>query len=303
MGSPLKRVLTWSLIRSLLDLNSQAKQVGSLQHTLGTTPADGGQAGRGIRKGKGVGPHREGEGHRQTQTQAWARCRRWTFSCITEEGSPRERVHRHTHGTKWGFPQTIMGIYVSDIFSACPWTATSHAQFLVLNEDSRNPACPNPQGGWDLWIYQTATVVFPSLHGQGTHVQVQLCFSACWNLSFHRHQESDHGCATCPLAYLPAFSVPREPGWLRARGAERDHALGSAPCALISRAVLQGWAAPGFRKQQCAGTFPVPWPLAETSHCGGAHWRPPSTLRPCYYGNFRVVNKRNKRNKNTKWKK
>lgn len=110
---------------------------------------------------------REGERHQQMRALAQAFCRRWPFSRITEEGSPRESVSTHT-GHQMRLPQIITGMMCLTFFSAFPWTANSHAQFLVLNKNSRNPACSSRL---DIWTYWTASVVFPSLRGQGTHVQ------------------------------------------------------------------------------------------------------------------------------------
>lgn len=102
-----------------------------------------GESGRGrgwddTGRGRGIGrrkhwPGLTAEGGRSLASQRRAAPER---ECISTHMAPNE-----------AFLKTIMGIYVSDIFSACPCTATSHAQFLVLNEDSRNAACPNPQGG------------------------------------------------------------------------------------------------------------------------------------------------------------
>lgn len=58
---------------------------------------------------------REGERHQQTRALAQAFCRRWPFSRITEEGSPRESVSTHT-GHQMRLPQIITGMYVSDFF-------------------------------------------------------------------------------------------------------------------------------------------------------------------------------------------
>lgn len=58
---------------------------------------------------------RERERHQQMRALAQAFCRRWTFSHITEEGSPRESVSAYTRH-QMRLPQIIMGIYVSDIF-------------------------------------------------------------------------------------------------------------------------------------------------------------------------------------------
>ena len=58
---------------------------------------------------------RERKRHQQMRALAQAFCRRWLFSCITEEGSPRESVSTHTwHQMR--LPQIITDMYVSDIF-------------------------------------------------------------------------------------------------------------------------------------------------------------------------------------------
>lgn len=147
---------------------------------------------------------------------------RWPFS--NYRGGQPQRVCPHTQGIRWGFLRSLRAWCVWHFFQLFPWTANSHAQFLVLNKNSRNPACSSRL---DIWTYWTTSVVFPSLRGQGTHVSPAeyLCMLNPWVFIcipwVTGHQESNIGCGwvTCPLAYPPTFSLSSESGWLRA-GAE-----------------------------------------------------------------------------------
>ena len=120
-----------------------------------------------------------------------SRCKLWPrlsveggLSLESQRRAAPERVCPHTQGIRWGFLRSLRACMCLTFFSAFPWTANSHAQFLVLNKNSRNPACSSRS---DIWTYWTASVVFPSLHGQGTHVQSSWVSLHVESMSFHMH--------------------------------------------------------------------------------------------------------------------